>query len=130
MDFLAFLFLFFFFFNSVSLAFGYFVCLDSRVDRCQSDAVVDWIREWMGFDGIDNGRNEVKTGENGTCDGYLWRVFEDSWRFAVWFVAWNVVCVDALTRRFFFFFNEKLGGLIRDAVHKSPVTWICRIDVN
>lgn len=24
----------------------------------------------MGFDGIDNGRNEVKTGENGTCDGY------------------------------------------------------------
>lgn len=30
----------------------------------------------MGFDGIDNGRNEVKTGENGTCDGYFWRVFE------------------------------------------------------
>lgn len=40
-------------------------------------------------------------------------------------------CVrGCINEKVFFFFNEKLGGLIRDAVHKSPVTWICRIDVN
>lgn len=91
----------------------------------------------MGFDGIDNGRNEVKTGENGTCDGYGFGEFSrirDGLRSDSLLGIECVVCVDALTRRFsfffFFFFNERLGGLIRDAVHKSPVTWICRIDVN
>lgn len=79
----------------------------------------------MGFDGIDNGRNEVKTGENGTCDGYLWRVFE-----VCGLVRCLKCCVRGCINEKVFFFNEKLGGLIRDAVHKSPVTWICRIDVN
>lgn len=37
---ICFEFFFFFFLDSVSLALG-ILCLDSRVDRCQSDAVVD-----------------------------------------------------------------------------------------
>lgn len=39
-------------------------------------------------------------------------------------------CVRGCINEEVSFFNERLGGLIRNAVHKSPVTWIFRIDVD
>lgn len=39
-------------------------------------------------------------------------------------------CVRGCINEEVSFFNERLGSLIRNAVHKSPVTWIFRIDVD